>query len=192
MRALSAVEFVTLDGVMQGFDGPDDDETFPYGGWGIPYQSPDSVQLGTDSSASIRSYLLGRKTYERMIAFWPHQPDDNLMAKQLNDARKFIATRTLTELTWNATRLEGELVPAVGQLKRQGDDPLVILGSGEIVRRLLAAGLVDHLTLFVHPLVLGRGGRVFPELPAPLPLTLTRELRTSTGVLVLDYDVAGA
>jgi dihydrofolate reductase len=192
MRALSAVEFVTLDGVMQGFDGPDDDPTFTHGGWGIPYQSPDSVQLGTDSSASVRSYLLGRKTYERMTAFWPHQPDDNLMAKQLNDAQKFVATRTLTELSWNSTRLEGELVPAVERLKRQGDDPLVILGSGEIVRQLLAAGLIDHLTLFVHPLVLGMGGRVFPELPTPLPLTLTRELRTSTGVLVLDYDVVSA
>jgi dihydrofolate reductase len=187
MRILSAVEFVTLDGVMQGFDGPDDDPTFRYGGWGIPYQSADSVRLGTASSASARSYLLGRKTYQRMIAFWPHQPDDNRMAAQLNAAPKFVASRTMTEFTWNATRLEGELEPAVARLKGEGDDPLVILGSGELVRQLLAARLIDQLSLFVHPLVLGGGGRVFPALDEPLPLALRDVTRTSTGVLVLDY-----
>jgi dihydrofolate reductase len=191
MSELSAVEFITLDGVMQGFDGPDDDPSFTHGGWGIPYQSPDSVQRGTDSSASARRYLLGRKTYERMIAFWPAQPDSNRMAAQLNAAPKFVASRTMTDFTWNATRLGGELVPAVARLKDDGDDPLVILGSGEIVRQLLAARLVDRLSLFVHPLVLGGGGRVFPTLDEPLPLTLVDVARTSTGVVVLNYERDG-
>jgi len=189
MRTLRAVEFVTLDGVMQGFDGPDDDPGFTHGGWGLPYQSPDSVQRGTESSASAVTYLLGRKSYERMIAFWPHQPDSNRMAAQLNAAPKVIATRTLTELSWNATRLDGELVPAVRALKQEGDDSLVILGSGEIVRQLIAARLLDHLTLFVHPLVLGAGGRVFPPLDEPLSLALRGSFTTSAGVIVLDYDV---
>jgi len=188
-RTLSAVEFVTLDGVMQGFDGPDDDLGFTHGGWGIPYQSPDSVQLGTDASASARTYLLGRKTYERMIAFWPRQPAANRMAAQLNAAPKFVATRTLTEFTWNARPLDGALVPALEQLKATGDDPLVILGSGEIVRQVIAAGLLDKLTLFVHPLVLGAGARVFPQLDEPARLALNGVQRTSTGVLVLDYGV---
>ena len=187
MGMLSAVEFITLDGVMEGFDGPDDDPSFTHGGWGIPYQSADSVRLGTASSASARTYLLGRKTYQRMIAFWPHQPDENRMAAQLNAAPKYIATRTLTDFTWNASRLDGELVPAVEQLKAEGDDPLVILGSGELVRQLMAARLIDRLSLFVHPLVLGTGGRVFPQLEEPLPLSLLDVTRTSTGVLVLDY-----
>jgi dihydrofolate reductase len=188
-RTLSAVEFVTLDGVMQGFDGPDGDPGFTHGGWGIPYQSADSVQLGTDASASARTYLLGRKTYQRMIAFWPAQPAENRMAAQLNAAPKFVATRTLTELTWNARPLEGALVPAVEQLKAEGEDPLVILGSGEIVRRMIEAGLLDRLTLFVHPLVLGTGARVFPALEEPARLELAGVQRTSTGVLVLDYGV---
>jgi dihydrofolate reductase len=172
---------------MQGFDGPDDDPGFTHGGWGIAYQSPDSVQRGTESSASVRSYLLGRKSYERMIAFWPHQPESNRMAAQLNAAPKVVATRTLTELSWNATRLDGELVPAVERMKQEGDDPLVILGSGEIVRQLMAAALIDRLSLFVHPLVLGSGGRVFPALAEPLRLELLDSFTTSTGVLVLDY-----
>lgn len=188
-RTLSAVEFVTLDGVMQGFDGPDDDAAFTHGGWGIPYQSPDSVQIGTEGAASARSYLLGRKTYQRMIAFWPNQPDDFAMAAQLNAAPKFVATRTLAEFTWNSRPLDGPLVPAVEELKATGDDPLVILGSGEIVRQVMAAGLLDKLTLFVHPLVLGSGARVFPELEQPARLALNGVQRTSTGVLVLDYDV---
>lgn len=191
MRTLSAVEFITLDGVMQGFDGADDDPGFPYGGWGIPYQSPDSAQRGTDSSASARTYLLGRKTYERMIAFWPHQPPENRMAAQLNAAPKFVASRTHEDFTWNAEHLRGELVPAVTALKADGDEPLVVLGSGQVVRQFLAAGLVDHLTLFVHPLVLGTGGRLFPALDAPLALRLGEVSRTSTGVLVVDYDRAG-
>ena len=187
MRTLSAVEFVTLDGVMQGFDGPDDDPSFRHGGWGIPYQSPDSVQAGTDAMAPGTSYLFGRKTYERMIAFWPHQPEANTMAERLNDATKFVASRTQTEFSWNAVRLDGKLVPAVEQLKEEGDGSLVILGSGEIVRQLLAARLIDRLSLFVHPLVLGSGGRVFPSLDQPLPLELRNIARTSTGVLMLDY-----
>jgi len=184
------VEFVTLDGVMQGFDGPDDDPSFAHGGWGLPYQSPDAVQRGTEASASTRTYLLGRKTYQRMIAFWPHQPDENRMAVQLNAAPKLVVSRTMTDVSWNATRLEGDLTPAVAQLKQEGDDPLVILGSGQVVRQLLAARLVDELSLFVHPLVLGGGGRVFPALDEPLALSLRDVTRTGTGVLVLNYSRA--
>lgn len=192
VRELSAVEFITLDGVMQGFDGPDDDPSFTHGGWGLAYQSPDSVQRGTHSSASARTYLLGRKTYQRMIAFWPHQPADNRMAAQLNAAPKFVASRTMTSFTWNSRLLEGELEPAIEQLKRDGDDPLVILGSGEIARQVMAVGLLDRLTLFVHPLVLGTGGRVFPSLDQPLSLTLLDVSRTSTGVVVLEYAREGS
>ncbi|AYG03557.1 dihydrofolate reductase family protein [Gryllotalpicola protaetiae] len=190
MRTVTAVEFVTLDGVMQGFDGPDDDPSFMHGGWGIPYQSPDSVKSGTDAMAPGASYLLGRKTYERMIAFWPHQPESNIMAARLNAATKFVATRTLTELSWNATRLDGELIAAVAQLKAAGDDPLVILGSGEIVRQLTVARLIDRYSLFIHPLVLGPGGRVFPALDAPLPLRLAGVTQTSAGVLIVDYEAS--
>ncbi|MCL2514372.1 MAG: dihydrofolate reductase family protein [Microbacteriaceae bacterium] len=186
---LSAVEFITLDGVMQGFDGPDDDPTFTHGGWGTPYQSPDAVQIGTAATEVQHIYLLGRKTYERMIAFWPHQPDENRMAAQLNAAPKYVASRTQTEFVWNARPLSGELVQAVEQLKASEDAALVILGSGEILRQLLSAGLVDHLTLFIHPLVLGTGGRVFPQLAEPARLALTSVQPTSTGVLVAEYDV---
>jgi dihydrofolate reductase len=191
MRTLSAVEFVTLDGVMQGFDRPDDDPAFTQGGWGIPYQSPDSVRSGTDAMQGGTTYLLGRKSYERMIAFWPQQPDDNAMAKRLNDAPKLVATRTLAELSWNATRLDGELVPTVAALKETAGGPLVILGSGQIVRQLAAARLIDRFSLFIHPLVLGTGGRVFPALERPLPLSLAGVTQTSTGVLIVDYDRAG-
>jgi dihydrofolate reductase len=122
-----------------------------------------------------------------MIAFWPRQPEENRMAAQLNAAPKLVASRTATDFTWNAAHLDGELVPAVERLKGEGDEPLVILGSGEIVRQLLAARLIDELSLFVHPLVLGSGGRVFPELTEPLRFELRELARTSTGVLVLNY-----
>lgn len=189
MSTLSAVEFITLDGVMQGFDGADDDPGFRHGGWGLTYQSPESVRAGTEGQESPRRYLMGRKTYQRMIAHWPHQPDSDLMAKGLNAAQKYVATRTLHELSWNARRLDGELVPAVEALKRDGGDPLVILGSGEIVRQLMSAGLIDRLTLFVHPLVLGSGKRMFPSLETPLRLSLERVTPTSTGVLIAEYVV---
>ncbi|GII02408.1 dihydrofolate reductase family protein [Planobispora takensis] len=191
MRTLTIVEFVTLDGVMQGFDGPDqDDPGFRHGGWGLPYADPVAQQSGTEGQSATTAYLFGRRTYQRLAAFWPHQPPENAMAAHLNATPKYVATRTLASLEWpNSSRLEGELGPAVRALKESGDGTVTVLGSGELTRQLIAEGLVDAYTLFVHPLLLGGGERLFHAFDKPIPLRLQDVTTTGTGVLVVNYTV---
>jgi dihydrofolate reductase len=192
MRSLSLVEFVTLDGVMQSFHAPDpDDPDFPHVGWGHAYQDPTAFQSGTQGQAKTSAYLFGRKTYQELVAFWPGQPDENPMAAHLNHTPKYVATHTLSNLDWeNAHVLDGELVPAVQRLKAEGEGSIAVLGSGALAQQLLAAGLVDDMTLFVHPLVLGAGRRLFGEQASPMPLRLDGVTQTSTGVLIQTYTAA--
>lgn len=177
---------------MQGFAGPaPGDEGFTHTGWGLPYADPAATQGGTEAQARTSAYLLGRRTYQHMAAFWPHQPAENAMATHLNDTPKYVATRTLTSLDWsNSQRLDGELGPAVRALKETGDGTIVVLGSGMLVQQLIGEGLVDGYTIYLHPLILGTGKRLFREYGAPIGLELLDVDRTSTGVLVLNYAVA--
>jgi dihydrofolate reductase len=147
VRRLAVVEFVTLDGVMQGFHAadPEIDPGFPYGGWGPPYLDESQTESAVASLPETTAYLFGRRTYELMSRFWPHQPDDNPMAAHLNRTPKHVATRTLTRLSWrNARILDGPLDAAVTALKSSGDGKVVVLGSGELVRQLAEAGPVDE------------------------------------------------
>jgi dihydrofolate reductase len=188
MAELTAVEFVTLDGVMQGFHNTDDEGGFRHSGWGDAYADETIFRAGASGMQATTSYLFGRRTYEEMTRFWPHQPDSNPIAAGLNRAPKYVATRTLEELSWaNTRRLEGELVPAVQQLKDTTDGGLVVLGSGRLAEQLFQADLVDRLRLFVHPLVLGSGRRLFPALDRPLRLRLEDTTTSATGVLILSY-----
>jgi dihydrofolate reductase len=191
MRTLSVIEFVTLDGVMQSLGSPDEDRDggFEHGGWSAPYASDDQQAAAVESMAATTTYLLGRRTYEKKIAFWPHQPDTNPMAAHLNVAPKYVATRTLTELTWrNARILDGDVAPAVRGLKEHGDGAIVVLGSGVLVQHLIMNDLVDGYRLFLHPLLLGTGKRLFRDLDRPRRLRLTGCTPTSTGVLMLSYE----
>ena len=191
MGELSLVEFVTLDGVMQGFHNADEEGGFRHSGWGDAYADESIFRAGASGMQATTTYLFGRRTYEDMIRFWPHQPDSNPIAAGLNRAPKYVATRTLEELTWsNTRRLEGELVPAVQRLKETTDGGIVVLGSGRLADQLLQADLVDALRLFVHPLVLGSGRRLFGELENPLRLRLEDSTTSATGVLILSYAKA--
>lgn len=194
MRKLVAVEFLSVDGVMQGLGSPDEDRDggFDHGGWGAPYADAmhevvDPAGLGVTSA-----YLFGRRTYEKLAAFWPYQPADDPMAASLNSSPKHVATRTRTALEWTgAVPLHGELTEAVRHLKSKGETDVVILGSGDIVRQLIAAGLIDELRLFIHPLLLGTGKRLFGDVPVPRALRLTSVHTTSRGTLAVIYSLDG-
>ncbi len=193
MRKLVIVEFVTLDGVMQGLGSADEDREggFEHGGWAAPYASADQQRDALESLTSTSAYLFGRKTYQKLHGFWPTQPDTNPMAAHLNATPKHVASRTLTALDWsNATVLAADLEPAVRDLKRHGEGNIVVLGSGMLVSELLRRDLVDGFRLFVHPLLLGTGKRLFRDLPQPRPLRLTRCIQSVTGVVQLDYEPA--
>lgn len=192
MRTLVVIEFLTVDGVMQGLGSADEDTEggFAHGGWGAPFAEAIHEAVTATEVSKTTAYLFGRRTYEKMSAFWPHQPDTNEMARQLNHTPKYVATRTLTHLTWSgATVLEGDLETAVTDLKAAGDGDIALLGSGRLAHELMLLDLVDEFRLFVHPLLLGTGKRLFNELPAPRQLHLTSSDATSLGSLVLGYTL---
>lgn len=193
MGTLVMIEFLTVDGVMQGLGSPQEDTEggFAHGGWGAPYA--ESIHQITGSSTSLdntSAYLFGRRTYEKMAAFWPHQSADNPMAAHLNATAKYVASRTLTDVTWAGTRILGsEASEAVRDLKSTEDGDIAVLGSGMLCRQLLVAGLVDEIRLFIHPLLLGTGKRLFGELPSPRTLALKSVAQTDLGTVALVYTL---
>jgi dihydrofolate reductase len=193
LRSLAVIEFVTLDGVMQSLGSPDEDREggFEYGGWAAPYGDEVLGNKAGEGLAATTAYLFGRKTYEKMAAYWPHEPDDNPIAAHLNSTPKYIVTRTLASLDWAGSHaLDGDLIDSVNELKRQGDGTIAVLGSGVLVQALIEHDLVDEYRLFVHPLVLGTGKRLFRQAPRPLPMRLIDSTPTTTGVLLLSYQPA--
>lgn len=193
MRRLAVVEFLTLDGVMQGFGGPDEDREggFEHGGWGAPYATEEIGQRAGQGIGATTAYLFGRKTYEHMAAHWPNEPDENPIARHLNATPKYVVTRTLTDLDWAGSEiLDGDVVESVSNLKSQNDGFITVLGSGELAQTLIEHGLIDNYRLFVHPLVLGSGKRLFRQTSRPLAMRLLESAPTSTGILMLNYEVA--
>jgi dihydrofolate reductase len=190
---LVVMENVSLDGVMQAPGRPDEDTRggFDRGGWFQPYN--DEVlgrYLGERmASGAGGGLLLGRRTYEDFFGFWPKQTDNPFTAV-LDATTKYVASTTLTEpLPWqNSVLLHGDVPAAVAALKRETS--LTVLGSGELVRTLGAAGLVDEYLLLVVPLLLGRGRRLF-DAGVGATLELAECVPTSTGVLISRYRTAG-
>lgn len=195
MRTVTAIEFLSVDGVMQGLGSPDEDREggFEHGGWGAPFAEAVHASTAASGMESTSAYLFGRKTYEKMAAYWPGQPSSDPVAAHLNTTSKYVVSRTLNTPGWPPTTVVGgDVADEVAGLKAQGEGTIAILGSGVLVRSLLAAGLVDRLRLFVHPLLLGSGKRLFGSLPGPTGLTLAGCETTSLGSLVLTYSLGGA
>lgn len=193
MSRLVVNENLTVDGVMQSPADPDEDrrDGFEHGGWAPPYFDQVMGDVAAEGMAKGGAMLFGRRTFEQFASFWSTQPDDNPFAAVLNNRRKYVASRTLEEpLSWrNSTLLQGDAMEAVAKLKEQPDD-LVVLGSGELVRSLMRANLVDEYVLLIHPLVLGSGRRLFPDGGASAALRLVDTKTTTTGVVIATYQPA--
>ena len=190
MSAVNIVEFISLDGVMQGFHGNDERNGFRHSNWVDGYQDQGQLDRAVEALPATGAYLFGRRTYDELSQFWPNQPDDNPMAAHLNRRPKYVVTHRDDDLAWpNAHRLEGELVEGVTRLKAEAEGDIAILGSGALVEQLLAAGLVDGVHVYVHPLVLGSGHQLFPRAEQLMRLRLEDVGRTSTGVVELRYSV---
>lgn len=194
MRKLIASTFVSLDGIMQAPGGPEEDPTggFTLGGWMVSYadESMDISASGFDGKD--RDLVLGRRTYQIFEAYWPYQPADHPIATTLNAAKKYIASRTLTELHWNnATLLHGDVVSAIIALKDQPGPDLQIIGSGNLIQTLQAASIIDEYNVWTFPVVLGRGKRLFGENSKPVALRLVRSQVLTTGVVISTYVPSG-
>ncbi len=175
MPTIAVVEHVTLDGVIQA---PED--------WAQPYQDHVMQEyMGARMGGGPGAMLWGRRTYEKMAAFWPHQTDGNPFTEFLNRAQKYVVSRTLREPDWERTTV----LPDVDAVAALDDSHLTVLGSGELFAALLGAKLVDELLLTIHPLVLGAGRRLFPD-GVSAKLELADTTTTTTGVIIAAYTRA--
>jgi dihydrofolate reductase len=192
MRKLTINEQLSLDGVMQGPGGPDEDTSggFKHGGWAMEYFDESMGKAADEGMGSSGGILLGRKTYEIFAAYWPHQGDDLPFASFLNSVPKYVASRTLQEpLEWNNSHLlKGDVAEAVRKLKQEDGGDMVVLGSGELAQTLMEKGLIDVYDLWVDPIVLGTGKRLFREGVAKTPLKLVKSEISTTGVAMLTYE----
>ncbi len=189
--------FLTVDGVMQAPGAPDEDRSggFAHGGWMVPYADEDLGRIVTAWIEQAGAFLLGRGTYEIFAAHWPRVTDpQDTIARALNTLPKYVASTTLKSAEWhNTTVLRGDVVEAVRALKREeGTGELQVHGSPGLAQTLIANDLVDEYRLWVHPVVLGSGKRLFGTGAVPAALRLTATKTTSTGVVVHTYERAGA
>ena len=193
MRTLIVSTFLTLDGVMQAPGGPGEDDSggFAHGGWSVNYWDERMGQVMGEAMGVPFDLVLGRRTYDIFAAHWPHASDDD-GAKPLNDAVKYVASRSRPTLEWsNSVLIEGDAAEGVAELKR-GDGPeLQVHGSSDLIQTLVRHGLVDQYRLWVFPLVLGSGKRLFGEGAIPAGLKLVDSTISSTGVVIATYEPAG-
>ena len=191
MRKLVVTEFLSLDGVYQAPGHPEEDREggFAHGGWQMPYADDDAfMKMAVEGMQQTDANLFGRKTYEIMAAFWPTAPADDPFAKHLNSVRKYVASRTLKDPRWeNSTVLEGDVPTAVAELKEGPGKNISILGSGELVRSLMADDLIDEYQLIVSPIVLGSGKKLFGPSDEVKKLALVDAVTTKTGSQLLTY-----
>lgn len=193
MRKLIVSTFLTLDGVMQAPGGPGEDEEggFSFGGWSVNYWDEMMGEVMDEAMSVPFDLLLGRKTYDIFAAYWPNATDE-AGGRPLNEATKYVASRGRPALDWSESVLiEGDAAEGVAALKR-GDGPeLQVHGSGDLIQTLMRHGLVDEYRLWVFPLVIGTGKRLFAEGTIPAALRLVDSKVSTTGVVIGTYEPAG-
>ncbi|QLK24677.1 dihydrofolate reductase family protein [Natrinema zhouii] len=187
--------FLTLDGVMQSPGGADEDRDggFERGGWSVNYWDETMGEMMNDQFAEADALLLGRKTYEIFAAHWPNvDTADDPVAAKLNGMPKYVASRTLDAVTWNnSTLLSDGVAEAIADLKEEREDVMMVQGSHDLIQTLLAHDLVDEFWLWIFPVVVGDGKRLFGDETIPAALELMSVETSSTGVQMLRYDRAG-
>ena len=187
-RELVVNTFLTLDGVMQAPGGPEEDPSggFEHGGWSFGYWDDQMQTVMGESMSKPFDLVLGRKTYEIFAAHWPYS--DEPAAEPLNSATKHVASNTLEELEWeNSTLIEGDVPDGIRTIKEEDGPELQVHGSANLIQTLLEHGLIDEFRLWIFPLVLGKGKRLFEDGTVPDGLELTSSQVSSSGVIIATY-----
>lgn len=192
MRKVIALEFITLDGVIQAGGGPQEDTSdgFAYGGWQVPY-SDEALGSVMNKQMNIPfDLLLGRKTFEIWAAYWPHHAD---VWPGVNPATKYVASNTKTSSDWQPTVfLSGDIAEKVSQLKQQSGPDLHVYGSANLLQTLMKHDLVDEFWLKIYPLTLGTGKRLFADGTIPAAFKVTESQISPNGIIIVNYERAGA
>ena len=192
MRKVIVLEFITLDGVIQAGGGPEEDPSggFAYGGWQAPYS--DDV-LGTVMKRQMNmpfDLLLGRTTFDIWASYWPHHAD---IWPGVNPATKYVASNTITSHAWQpSVFLGGDIVEKINNLKQTQGPDLHVYGSANLVQTLMKHDVVDAFWLKIYPLTLGSGKRLFTDGTIPAAFKVTESTVSSTGVILVNYERAGA
>ena len=192
---LTLTTFLSLDGVMQAPGAPTEDPSgnFKHGGWLVPYADADMGRIVTNAFAAADAFLLGRKTYQIFAAHWPRVTDpSDPVATALNRLPKYVASRTLAKAEWhNSTVIRGDIAQKVAELRRTYPREIQVHGSGDLAQTLLTNDLIDEFRLWLYPVVLGSGKRLFSSGAVPAALELVSTDTTSTGVVVSIYRRSG-
>ena len=193
MRELLVQTFLTLEGVMQAPGGPGEDDSngFAYGGWSVNYWDEEMGQAMDEVVSKPFAMVLGRHTYDIMAAFWPHASEEE-GATPFNEATKYVASRSRPDLAWsNSLLIEGDAADGLAALKAEDGPELQVHGSGNLAQTLIRHNLVDRYRLWIFPVVIGSGKRLFGEGTIPSGLELIEGRTSSTGVFMGTYRSAG-
>jgi dihydrofolate reductase len=190
---------VSVDGVMQGLGGPEEDRSggFERGGWALPYFDEETAAVIGQIYQRADAFLFGRRTYEIFAGSWGTESwganqGNNPISVALNTRPKYVVSTTLTDPQWaDTTVLSGDVAAAVGELRAKPGRELQVVGSGSLVRWLLDHDLVDELTLLTYPVVVGQGRRLFPDSGPDLALDLVESRATASGVTLQVYRLTG-
>jgi dihydrofolate reductase len=192
---LTTITHVSLDGVMQGLGGRDEDRSggFERGGWAIPLFDDEAATFLDQVFQRADAFLFGRKTYDIFAGYWGvMDPSENAIAGALNTKPKYVASSTLTEPEWDDTTvLSDDAAAAVAELKAKPGGELQVHGSGALIRSLIDHDLVDEINLFTYPVVVGQGTRLFPDTGPDRALELLESRVTRGGLMIQVYRPAG-
>jgi dihydrofolate reductase len=195
MGELTLTTFLTLDGIMQAPGGPTEDPSgdFPYGGWLVPHASPDTGGAVIDNIAKAGAFLLGRGTYDIFAGHWPKIDDPNHpIAAKLNTLPKYVASRTAKKFDWRQSSHVADVVNDIEGLKARTDGELQVHGSAGLAQTLIEHDLIDEYRLFLFPVVIGKGKRLFGAGAVPANLTLVSTKATGKGAIISVYRRGGA
>jgi dihydrofolate reductase len=188
MKKIIVLEFITLDGVIQAPGGPEEDKSsgFKYGGWSAPYGDEVSGKI-LKKQMKAADLLLGRKTFEIWEAFWPEHAD---YWPGINDVTKYVLSKTIKKSDWKNSVFLKSLAD-IKKLKKSNGSDIKVWGSSKLVQLLLKNDLVDELWLKIHPVILGKGKKLFDNGIIPAAFTVTESTVTPSGVIFINYKRAG-
>lgn len=196
MRKIITTTFVTLDGVMQAPGGAEEDKTggFAYGGWQRSF--PPDEKMGAlmlkDFFGIPFELLLGKTTYDIFAGFWPHAKTDLEVAVPFNRTKKYVVSHTAFEPSWNnSVCITGDVVAQIEKLKQEDGPDLWVWGSGNLIQTLLKHHLVDRMHLWIHPITIGTGKKLFADGTQPEQWKLVSSTISTTGIILATYEPAG-
>jgi dihydrofolate reductase len=192
MRKIIVLEHISIDGVIQGPGGPEEDTSdgFAYGGWAAPYED-DIIEAARQKQMNMPfDLLLGRKTFDIWAAFWPQHGD---VWPRVNTATKYVVSNTMTSHEWQpSVFLSGDIADKVSNLKQQPGPDLHVYGSANLLQTLMKHDLVDEFWLKIYPLTLGSGNRLFAEGTIAAAFKVTESNVSPNGIILVTYERAGA